>query len=322
MIRNTLIALFAVALFAVPGRAQDKPNFSGTWKLNTAKSDFGEIPAPDSRTEVISQTDSAITDAVTSQGEQGEEKYTLTMTPDGQEKTIAPGSPESHIGALTLQKITSAWQGSVLAVTENAQYDDNDVVIKSTYTLSSDGNTLTVASHGTSQMGNVAFTYVFDKAGAAAASAAAPAAAAPAAAASSGPGPNLSGTWKLNVSKSDMGEMPPPDSRIEVIQDNEPSVKIDTSLSGGQMGDINFTTNVTTDGKESTSTIMGNEAKNTAHWEGNSLIVNTTASFQDNAMQIKNTYTLGPDGKTLNLTSEFGGANGNMVQKLVFDKQP
>lgn len=328
MIRSTLaalVALFAVALFALPGRAQDKPNFAGTWKLNTSKSDFGPIPPPDSRTDVISQTGSTITEAVDSNGEQAEEKYTLTLTPDGQEKTIAADSPASRIGMLTLQKITTAWQANALAVTENAQYDTNDVTIKSTYTLSADGNTLTIASHGTSQMGDVEFTYVFDRQGAAAPAAAAtpsPSPAPPAMAASSGPHPNLSGTWKLNNSKSDFGEMPPPDSRIETIQDNEPSVKIDTALTGGQMGGVKFTTNVTTDGKESTSTIMGNEVKNTAHWEGNSLVVNATMQFQDTPVQIKNTYTLGADGKTLNLTTQFNGPNGDMQQKMVFDKQP
>lgn len=323
MLRNMLIALFAVSLFALPGRAQDHPNFAGTWKLNASKSDFGPIPPTDSRTDVISQTDTAITDAIDSNGDQGEEKYTLTMTPDGQAKTIAAGSPASNIGALTLQGITSAWQGSALAVTENAQFDTNDVLIKSTYTLSADGNVLTIASHGTSQMGEADFTLVFDKQGAASAMAAAgttPATAA--AAAPSGATPNLSGAWKLNNSKSDFGEMPPPDSRIETIDQNGNSVKIDTALIGGPMGDVKFSTSVTTDGKESTSTIMGNPAKSTAHWEGNSLVVNTTAQFQDNSFQIKNTYTLSPDGKTLDLTSQFSGGNGDMQQKLVFDKQP
>jgi len=326
MIRNTLMAALAVALFALPGQAQQKANFAGTWKLNPAKSDFGPIPVPDSRTDVISQTDAAITEAVDSTGEQGEEKYTLTLTPDGQEKTIAADSPASHIGMLTLQKISSAWQAGGLAVTENAQYDQNDVLIKSNYTLSADGNTLTIASHATSSMGDVDFAYVFEKQGAAMASTAsapaAPAAGPAGAAATAGPHPNLSGTWKLNNAKSDFGQMPPPDSRIETIEDNEPAVKIDTALTGGQMGEMKFTTNVTTDGKESTSTIMGNEAKSTAHWEGNSLVVTTAMQFQDNSIQIKNTYALSPDGKTLNLTTEFGGPNGAMQQKMVFDKQP
>jgi hypothetical protein len=34
-----------------------KPNFSGTWKLNTGKSDFGAMPAPDTRTGKITHED-------------------------------------------------------------------------------------------------------------------------------------------------------------------------------------------------------------------------------------------------------------------------
>ena len=36
--------LFALAFVAVALIAADKPNFTVTWKLNSAKSDFGPMP--------------------------------------------------------------------------------------------------------------------------------------------------------------------------------------------------------------------------------------------------------------------------------------
>ena len=43
----------AIALAASAAVAQQKPNFSGNWKINQAKSNFGDVPAPDTFTRKI-----------------------------------------------------------------------------------------------------------------------------------------------------------------------------------------------------------------------------------------------------------------------------
>jgi len=50
---------FAALLAASWGllQAQAKPNFSGTWKLNAGKSNFGPMPAPETRTDKITHQD-------------------------------------------------------------------------------------------------------------------------------------------------------------------------------------------------------------------------------------------------------------------------
>jgi hypothetical protein len=56
--RSYTIRLFFVALLAVAFgllQAKAKPNFSGTWKLNTGKSDFGAMPAPFTRSGQMGQ---------------------------------------------------------------------------------------------------------------------------------------------------------------------------------------------------------------------------------------------------------------------------
>jgi hypothetical protein len=49
------LALLTLALGLV--QAQAKTDFSGTWKLNAGKSDFGPMPPPDSMTEKITHAD-------------------------------------------------------------------------------------------------------------------------------------------------------------------------------------------------------------------------------------------------------------------------
>jgi hypothetical protein len=62
--------------------------------------------------------------------------------------------------------------------------------------------------------------------------------------------PDLSGTWNLDVTKSDFAGAPAPDSLIYVIEHKDPSLKI-TSTQKGQQGELTNTRNLTTDGKES-----------------------------------------------------------------------
>ena len=42
--------LYVLTGLLVSGQAQAKPNFTGEWKLDTSKSDFGPMPAPSKRT--------------------------------------------------------------------------------------------------------------------------------------------------------------------------------------------------------------------------------------------------------------------------------
>src|SRR5437763_14822100 len=49
-----------------------KPNFSGTWKLNTEKSSFGQMPAPESATYKVAHDEPKLKSSVT-QAAQGNE---------------------------------------------------------------------------------------------------------------------------------------------------------------------------------------------------------------------------------------------------------
>src|ERR1035438_7033163 len=64
--------------------------------------------------------------------------------------------------------------------------------------------------------------------------------------------PDLSGTWKLDTTKSDFGMMPPPDSQTSVIEHKDPKLKVKTTTKGG-MQEGESESNYPTDGAESTN---------------------------------------------------------------------
>jgi hypothetical protein len=132
--------------------------------------------------------------------------------------------------------------------------------------------------------------------------------------------PDLNGTWKCDVTKSDFGPMPAPDSQTDKITHQEPSLKVNVSTSG-QMGDMNYDLAYTTDGKESTNTIMGNEFKSTAQWEGDTLIINTKGSFNGTDITAKDRWTLSEDGKILTVQRHWSSDSGDGDQKIVYEKQ-
>jgi hypothetical protein len=325
MHRKIFLTLCAAALFALPSFAQTT-NLNGTWKLDNAKSSFGQFPPPASETDVINIDGSNFKQEVTSATQQGSQTYTRACTIDGQEKTLSPDDPNAHIGRITLSKIKCEWQGPSLVVTETANLQGSELTDRLTFTASDDRKTMTMDSHITSATINGDRKLVYDAADASAE--ASPSGVSPTAGAAAmihtggGETANLTGTWKLNAAKSDFGQGQAPASQIDTIEDNEPSVKIVEDQKGGFMGDMNITTTLSTDGKPTTSTGMGgSQVTSTAHWEGGSLVVNSKTSFQGSDVTIKDTFTPSADGKTLKEVAHIESSMGNFDTTSVFDKQ-
>jgi hypothetical protein len=308
MLRRAVTASFILLAFTTLSFAQGKPNFSGTWKLNTSKSDFGVIPGPESRTDVIEQNDPALTIRVASVTQQGPQNYTMNLTTDGKES--APIGPRQA-------KLTVNWEGNNLVVDTKIKVNDQDVAVKSVWILSPDGKTLTQNAHIASPMGETDQKLVYDKQDGGASAVMTPPPTAP----SAGARPNFSGTWKLNTAKSDFGPLPGPDSETTTIEHNDPMMKVNSKSTGGPQGDQSMTMSMTTDGKEATNSIAGNDVKSTASWEGNSLVMNSKLKFQDQDLLIKSVWSLSPDGKTMTQDVHFTSPMGEADQKRIFDKQ-
>jgi hypothetical protein len=151
-----LRTIFCLALACAPAVfAQSQPNFSGTWKLNVSKSDFGPLPGPDNRSDVIEHSEGTVKDKVSASNQQGKQDYTLTFKTDGSES-------ENKIADREV-KVSAKWEGSALAVSTKLAFNDMSIDIKANWTLSADGSTLTQAVHLSSSMGEADQKMVYEK---------------------------------------------------------------------------------------------------------------------------------------------------------------
>jgi hypothetical protein len=136
--------------------------------------------------------------------------------------------------------------------------------------------------------------------------------------------PDLSGTWNLDVAKSDFAGAPAPDSLIYVIEHKDPNLKI-TSTQKGQQGELTNTRNLTTDGKESVNkmrTMAGEQdVKSTTTWNGNKLANAFTLDIQGTAIEINETWEVAESGKVLTVGRDLKTPQGPFHQTYVFNKQ-
>ena len=136
--------------------------------------------------------------------------------------------------------------------------------------------------------------------------------------------PDFSGKWTLDVAKSDFGPAPPPESIVVVAEHKEPNLKVTTTQTG-QQGVVTNERNLTTDGKENTNKMraMGAEqdVKSTSKWEGRKLTTVLTFDFQGAAIQITDSWDQSDDGKVLTVARLIKTPQGDVAQKMVFNKQ-
>jgi len=133
--------------------------------------------------------------------------------------------------------------------------------------------------------------------------------------------PDFSGKWKLNASKSDLGQMPVPDKWEVTLEHKDPNVK-STTVTAGQMGERTMEAVYKTDGTETTNKGFGDsETKSTAKWDGSVLAIVTNMEFQGNKMTIESRWNLSADGKVLTMDQTMKSDRGEFNMKRVLDKQ-
>lgn len=132
--------------------------------------------------------------------------------------------------------------------------------------------------------------------------------------------PNLSGEWKLNVAKSDFGPIPAPDVMTRKIKHEEPSLAYST-YQKGQQGEVTTDIKYTTDGKECINKLPTGEAKGTAKWDGDKLLIESVRDFQGTELKSRDIWTLSEGGKVLTINSHLTAPQGEFDIKFVFDKQ-
>jgi len=140
MPRTLVLAFFALSLFA-------KPDFTGDWKLNTSKSDFGQFPAPSSMTQKVAHQEPSLKLATKMATDNGDFEFEAAYTTDGKECTNQFGPNP--------MKSTAKWEGDILIIDTKGSFGDAEITINDKWALSADGKTLTLTRHFVSSQGEL-----------------------------------------------------------------------------------------------------------------------------------------------------------------------
>ena len=155
MNRRILIVAALAAMASLIAFAADKPNFSGTWKINSAKSDFGPMPAPETFERTIDHKDPEMK-IKTVQSVQGNERTSeIAYTIDGAPHNIKLGMGEAQV--------TAQWKGSSMEVSSKREIQGNEIKSIEVWSLSEDGKTLTTESTINAPQGEFKIKLVLDK---------------------------------------------------------------------------------------------------------------------------------------------------------------
>jgi hypothetical protein len=142
------ITLFMALCGAAFLTAQTKPDFSGTWKLNLERSDFGPFPKPAEGWTI-------------KMDHRGAEVWTMPADAPGKRHVIYTDGRESEfeddeVGRMT---ITATWEESVLVIT--SKYGDTKQTER--WALSKDGKVWTSSRHLETSLGEGDLKHVYEK---------------------------------------------------------------------------------------------------------------------------------------------------------------
>lgn len=156
MIRRMMFLAAAAAVLALCLHAAEKPNFSGQWKLNNAKSDFGPMPGGPEKFERTIDHKEPNLKMTTVQAFQGQERTNdVEYVIDGTEKTV-----ETPMGPI---QVTPVWKGENLEITVKREIQGNQIKSVETWSLSEAGKVLTVKTDISTPQGDFSLKFVLDK---------------------------------------------------------------------------------------------------------------------------------------------------------------
>ena len=139
--------------------------------------------------------------------------------------------------------------------------------------------------------------------------------------------PDLNGTWKLNVSQSDFGGVPPPIRQSEVVKQAGDEFAIEITLEREQ-GKQKYTLRFQVGGAEM-PLAKGSFAEDApfrvlsvkGEWQGTVLVVTEKVSFQGEEGTLKASYLLSADGKVLRKATHVSMSAGEFDTRAVYDKE-
>ena len=138
--------------------------------------------------------------------------------------------------------------------------------------------------------------------------------------------PNFSGDWKLDESKSELGEFGARVARSVKADQKDNAITIAKTTPGFNGGDpVTTTMTLTYDGKVTESTGFGNsKSKSTAKWsdDGQTLTISTTTSFERDGQtsEFKSTEIWTMKDGALSVVTNSNSPRGESTTKAIYTK--
>jgi hypothetical protein len=127
-------------------------DFSGRWMLNTAKSQFGQFPAPEVMLRSVQLTGAQLVMTTYQKGAQGEVTTELKYSTDGKPATNGASTGIARMA------------GETLVIESSREAQGAKLTQRDVWSLSADGKTLTVESRITLPNGAFDVKQVFERA--------------------------------------------------------------------------------------------------------------------------------------------------------------
>jgi len=125
-----------LSLLVFSSAAFSAPDFTGSWKANVTKSNFGAMPSPEKYTRVIEHKEPTVKIEESQASERGEWTGIINLKTDGTETS-------SEIRGNPLKSV-SRWEGDVLSVKSKLDFNGNLIELNDRLSLSADKQTLTL----------------------------------------------------------------------------------------------------------------------------------------------------------------------------------
>ena len=137
---------------------------------------------------------------------------------------------------------------------------------------------------------------------------------------------NFNGEWKLNESKSELGNFGRFAATKVKVDQKEDAITIEKTSPSFQGGDpVSTSEKLTFDGKETESTVFGNSPKkSTAKWsdDGQTLTISYVISFDRNGQtsEIRGTETWSIKDGSLSIVTVSSSPRGETTTKAIYEK--
>jgi hypothetical protein len=151
---HVMIAMLVVGLGTVMAA---RPNYTGEWKLNAEKSDFGMAPPISNRTDKIVHNEPSLQIVRTQTIAAGSGTSTYNCTTDGKDCTI------SITGAAIKLSGAFKWVDDALTFDGKGTYNGGDLSIHEKWGLSPDGKIITIQRQLTVSEGEADQTLALEK---------------------------------------------------------------------------------------------------------------------------------------------------------------